>query len=156
MIAGGAAMLVFGLALDWASFAPQTMNDAFDYFFTGGIAYLLVVAAGLVAFVFAAGWIKPRTNRWPLILLLATAVAVALMVLRLILGAGEEPGLGNLDRSSGMYMSFLAAAVAFVGAVINFRATEDDDDHHHHHLEDADARRDVSRSSERRSEPPAP
>jgi hypothetical protein len=121
MVTGGAAMLVFGIALDWASFAPQTMNDAFDYFLTGGIAYLLVVGSGLIAFVLAAGWIEPRTNYWPRILLATTAAAAALMLLRLILGAGEESGLGQLDRASGMYISFLAAVVAFAGAVMNYR-----------------------------------
>jgi hypothetical protein len=153
MIAGGAAMLVFGVALDWVSFGPVTSRNAFDYFLTGGIAYILVVAAGVIAFVLGVRLIRADPIRWSLVLLVFTGIGALLMLIRIILGAGEEAGQ-SLDRSSGMYMSFLAAAVAFAGAVINFRATEDDDDHYH--LEDADARRDVSRSSERRSEPPAP
>jgi hypothetical protein len=122
IVAGGAVMLVFGLALDWASFGSIKRNNAFDYFLTGGIAWLLVVGAGLAAFVLASGLVRRASGRWPLILVVATGVATALMLLRLILGAGEEPGVGNLDRSSGMYIAFLAAAVAFAGAISNFRA----------------------------------
>jgi hypothetical protein len=123
MIAGGAVMLIFGLALDWASLGPITENNAFDYFLTGGIAWLLVVAAGIVAFL-AAAVFRRAGGRLPVILLIATGIAAALMLLRLILGAGEEAGF-ELDRSSGMYIAFLAAAVSFAGALSNFRAERD-------------------------------
>ena len=46
---------------------------------------------------------------------------MSLMLLRLILGAGEQ-GDQNLDRANGMYIAFLAAAVAFGGAISNYRA----------------------------------
>jgi hypothetical protein len=125
MVTGGAAMLVFGLALDWASLGPITEKNAFDYFLTGGIAYLLVVLAGLLAFAFAATGPRPTGSKWPGILLVSTGVATGLMLVRLILGAGEielDDGSSlSLDRSSGMYISFLAAAVSFAGALMNYR-----------------------------------
>jgi hypothetical protein len=126
IVAGGAAMLIFGLALKWATAGPLSKNNAFDYFLTGGIAWLLLVAAGVVTFVLAGGLIKPGNIRWTLVLLLATGVAAALMIVRLILGAGDEPGLGTLDRGQGMYIAFLAAAVAFAGAISNYRASDAD------------------------------
>ena len=48
-------------------------NNAFDYFFTGGIAYLLVVGAGVVTFLLAGGFVKAGTTPWPIIILGATA-----------------------------------------------------------------------------------
>ena len=73
LVAGGAVMLIFGVALDWASIGGISGNSAFDYFFTGGIAYLLVVGAGVVAFLLAGGLMKAGTTPWPIILLGATA-----------------------------------------------------------------------------------
>jgi hypothetical protein len=125
LVTGGAGMLVFGIVLDWASLGPITEKNAFDYFLTGGIAYLLVVASGLIGFAIGVGWLRAKGSNWPLILLVTTGVATALMLVRLILGAGEiELDDGDtlaLDRSSGMYISFLAAVVSFAGAVMNYR-----------------------------------
>jgi hypothetical protein len=121
IVAGGAVMMIFGLALKWASFGSITLNNAFDYFLTGGIAWLLLVAAGVITFV-RGGLLGTRTtSRWSLLLLIVTGAATALMLLRLILGAGEQ-GEQNLDRANGMYIAFLAAAVAFAGAIANYRA----------------------------------
>jgi hypothetical protein len=154
LIAGGAAMLIFGVALDWASFGTQTTHDAFDYFLTGGIAYILVVAAGLIAFLLAVRLIRPGTDRWPLILLVVTAVATGLMLVRLIIGAGEIDSGGtdlNLDRASGMYVAFLAAVVSLAGALMNFFAPADDEND----FIDVDGRYDVSNSSDP-ADPQAP
>src|SRR5262245_11069507 len=117
-------MMIFGLALDWASFGSIKLNHAFDYFLTGGIAWLLLVAAAVVTFLLASGLVKPGNIRWSLVLLIATGAATALMLLRLILGAGEKAEQ-NLDRANGMYIAFLAAAVALAGAISNFRAEQE-------------------------------
>jgi hypothetical protein len=120
IVAGGAVMMIFGFALDWASFGSITLNNAFDYFLTGGIAWLLLVAVAIITFVRAAGLVPSESTRGSLIILVATGAATALMLLRLILGAGEKAGQ-NLDRANGMYIAFLAAAVAFAGAISNYR-----------------------------------
>lgn len=135
MIGGGLGMLIFGLFLDWASIdvggISASGNNAFDYFFTGGIAWILIVAAGVVAFLMAGGFMKRDTANlpWPLVLLLATGLGALLMLLRLILGGGSE-GSGafevDLDRSTGMYLAFLAAAAAVAGGVMNFTASGGD------------------------------
>jgi hypothetical protein len=123
LVVGGVAMLIFGLALDWAKVelggVSASGNNAFDYFFTGGIAWILVVAAGVIAVLLAIGAIVPGTTPWSLILLLMTGLATLLMLLRLILGAGDEAGI-DLDRAAGMWVAFIAAAIAFGGAVMNF------------------------------------
>jgi hypothetical protein len=122
LVVGGAAMLIFGLALDWAKVGSVSGNNAFDYFFTGGIAWLLVVAAGVIAVLLAVEAIPAGPTPWSLILLLATGLATLLMLIRLIIGAGDEAGF-ELDRGSGMYVAFIAAAIALAGAVMNFTST---------------------------------
>jgi hypothetical protein len=122
LVVGGAAMLIFGLALDWAKVGSVSGNNAFDYFFTGGIAWLLVVAAGVIAVLLAVEAIPAGSTPWSLILLLGTGVATLLMLIRLILGAGDEAGF-ELDRASGMYVAFIAAAISLAGAVMNFTST---------------------------------
>jgi hypothetical protein len=82
LVAGGVAMLIFGLALDWAKVdlggVSASGNNAFDYFFTGGIAWILVVAAAVIAVLLAIGAIVPGTTPWSLILLLMTGFATDL------------------------------------------------------------------------------
>jgi hypothetical protein len=119
LVVGGAAMLLFGLSLDWAKVGSVSGNNAFDYFFTGGIAWLLVVAAGVIAVLLAVGAMTAGTTPWTLILVIATGLATLLMLIRLIMGAGDEAGF-ELDRGSGMYVAFIAAAIALAGAVMNF------------------------------------
>ena len=119
MVAGGVVMLIFGMALDWAKLGDVSGNNAFDYFFTGGIAWLLTVAVGIFAVLLAVGAIKPSNTPWPLILLAMAGIATLLMLLRVILGGGEEQGF-DLDRGIGMYVALIAAAVALAGAVMNF------------------------------------
>jgi hypothetical protein len=119
IIAGGAVMLIFGLALKWAKldFNGRTIsgNNPFDYFFTGGVAWLLVVAAGVIAVLLAVGSITAGSTPWSVILLLGTGLATLLMLIRLLMGAGD-----GLDRGAGMYVAFIAAAIALAGAVMNF------------------------------------
>ena len=74
MVGGGAAMLILGMALDWSSFGGVSGDGPFDYFFTGGIAWLLVVAVGVLAFLASPGKL-PENQPWPLIFLGATALA---------------------------------------------------------------------------------
>lgn len=126
MIGGGAVMLICGLFLDWASVGGVSGNNAFDYFFTGGIAWILVVAVGVIAFLLGGGMMKRDGLPWPLVLLAAAGLGALLMLLRLILGGGSESAYGfsiDLDRAIGMYLSFIGAAAAAAGAFMNFTAS---------------------------------
>ena len=120
LVGGGAVMLIFGFALPWrtANVAGISVSgdNAFDFFLTGGVAYLLVVAAGVVTFLLAGGFIKADQVPWPLVMLGATGLATLLMLLRLLLGSGYD----EVDRGSGMFVAFLAAGAALAGAVLNF------------------------------------
>lgn len=123
MIGGGAAMLVLGFALDWTSVDLGALGSAsgdgpFDYFFTGGIAWILVVGVAVLA-TLAIVDVLPKTLPWPLIFLGATGLALLLMLLRIILGARFD----GADRGIGMYLAFVWAAVSAVGAYMNFQAS---------------------------------
>jgi hypothetical protein len=155
LVVGGVAMLIFGLALDWAKVDVDGLtasgNNAFDYFFTGGIAWILVVAAGVIAVLLAVGAIAPGPTPWSLVLLLMTGLATLLMLLRLILGAGDEAGI-DLDRDVGMWVAFLAAAVSLGGAVMNFTQSGGK----FSDLTDMDKMRGAFRGGNRESTPPPP
>jgi len=121
LVGGGALMLVFGMVLDWASKGVISGNGPFTYFFTGGIAYLLVVAAGVVTFLLAGGLISAGTTPWPTFLVAGTGLATLLMLIRLALGADTD-GV-DLHRASGMYVAFVASGISLAGAVIEFRSS---------------------------------
>lgn len=122
LTASGAVMLILGFALDWRTFEGVSGDGPFDFFFTGGIAWLLISAVGIVAFLVAAGVIKATLN-WSVIFVAATGVGALLMLLRLILGGGDESAFGTtieFGRGPGMYVAFVAAAAALGGAFWKF------------------------------------
>ncbi|MEM1334262.1 MAG: hypothetical protein AAGG08_12475, partial [Actinomycetota bacterium] len=104
MVGGGGAMLILGFVLPWSTVSvggfSESGDSPFDYFFTGGIAWLLVTAVGVLAFLRAAGKLGD-SQPWPLIFILATGLATVLMLLRVILGGRSELGI-DLDRGVGM------------------------------------------------------
>jgi hypothetical protein len=122
MVGGGAAMLILGMALDWSSFGGVSGDGPFDYFLTGGIAWLLVVAVGVLAFLHAGGKL-PATQPWALIFLAATGLAAILMILRILLGGRDIGGGFEVDRGTGMYAAVVWTGIALAGAVMNFTAS---------------------------------
>lgn len=122
MVGGGAAMLILGFVLDWTSidtgFGSASGDGPFDYFLTGGLAWLLVVAVGVLAFLRAAGRL-PENQPWPLIFLGATALATLLMVIRIIMGARFD----FADRGIGMYGALVWSAIGLAGAFMAFQAS---------------------------------
>ena len=122
MVGGGAAMLILGFALDWtkidSALGSAGGDGPFNYFFTGGIAWLLVVAVGVLAFMRATGKL-PESQPWSLIFVGATGLATLLMLLRVILGARFD----FASRGIGMFGGLIWAAVAAAGAFMNFQAS---------------------------------
>lgn len=121
MIGGGAAMLVFGLILDWTSVSSGGFSASgdgpFDYFLTGGLAWIFVVAVGVLAFLRVAEML-PDNQPWGIIFLGLTVLASVLMVLQIIMGARFDVA----DRGMGMWGALIWTFVALAGAVTNFRA----------------------------------
>ena len=123
MVGGGAAMLVLGLFLDWTSVSEggfsASGDNPFQYFFTGGIAWILVSAVGVLALLRAGGKL-PDSQPWPLIFLGATGLATLLMLIRIILG-GRDLGFGiDGDRGIGMYGALVWSGIALGGAFMKF------------------------------------
>jgi hypothetical protein len=129
MIGGAVSTFVFGLFLDWARVDHVSGNNAFDYFLTGGIAWILAVGVGIVAFLLASGQMRPDGRPWPLIETVAATLAVVLMLVRLLLGAGSATASTgvttitlDLDRAVGMWLTALSVAVVAAGAALGWRA----------------------------------
>jgi hypothetical protein len=118
MIGGGLGMLIFGLFLDWLSAGPFSAGNAFDFFFTGTIPWLLLVAVAVLVFLKVQGTLGNNLP-WPLIFLGATALSVLLLLIRVLFNPGAGDGVG---RGSGMYLSFVSAIVSAVGAFMAFQA----------------------------------
>jgi hypothetical protein len=135
IVAAGVVMLVLGLAVHWATIDTPDghsyggARNAFDYFFTGGLAWLLVVAAGVITFLLAAGTIQRGSTPWTRIILGAAALATLLMLIRVIIGGGADQRIGNQDvtlgRGAGMFIALLAAIGALAGALLDLREEGD-------------------------------
>lgn len=119
MIGGGAAMLILGFALDWTTvdtgFGSASGDGPFDYFITGGLAWILIVAVGVLALLHGLGKL-PETQPWPVIFLGLAGLGTILMLLCLLLGARFD----FASRGIGMYGALLWAVIAGVGAYLNF------------------------------------
>jgi hypothetical protein len=130
IIGGGVGFLIFGTFLDWISFsgfgASASAGNAFDFFLTGTVPWLLIVGAAVVTFLLAARVIKDTNVPWPVILLAATALGTLLVLLRLLFPAmGEDlPDDSGVEigRAAGLWLSVLSAIVATVGAAMSFQA----------------------------------
>ena len=69
-------------------------GNAFDFFFTGTVPWLLIVATGVVAFLLAGGVIKASQAPWPIIFVAATGLGTLLMFIRFL-----APGLARTSRT---------------------------------------------------------
>ena len=129
MVGGGLAFLIAGF-LPWFSFAGFTAQTAFNFFFTGTLPWLLVVAVGVLAFLAAAGiFTLPENLPAPIIFLGATALSTLLVLLRVIIGfrVGPMGSAGfSFDRGIGLFLGLIAAGVATAGAYMNFTASGGD------------------------------
>jgi hypothetical protein len=135
IVGGGAGMFLFGF-FNWikvtgpAGFGSATGGNAFDFFFTGTIPWLLLVAAAVVTVLLVMGKL-PTTLPWPLIILAATALSALLLVMRFVFNPIDgkdfiEDAGGSVGRAFGMILSVLSGIVAAVGGVMNFRASGGD------------------------------
>lgn len=117
-------MLILGFVLPWSKISiggfSESGDNPFNYFITGGIAWLLVVAVGVLALLKALGKL-PASQPWGIIFLAMAGVATLLMLIQVILGGRSEIGI-DLDRGIGMFGALIWAGVATGGAFMNFQA----------------------------------
>jgi uncharacterized membrane protein YhaH (DUF805 family) len=126
MIGGAVGFFIFGF-FDWVTIRVGGINvgstgNVFDFFWTGVVPWILVIGAGVVTLMLAAGRLRDDQLPWPLILLAATGVAAVLLLFRLIFNPIQGTGLAGIEagRGIGMILSVASGIVAFVGAYLNF------------------------------------
>ncbi|MEY2643297.1 MAG: hypothetical protein ACO29A_07065 [Ilumatobacteraceae bacterium] len=131
-VGGALGFLVFGF-LNWLSIdygsdfggATETGAKVFDFFVTGTIPWILVLGTGIITLLMATGNMKAGKANLPMLMLIATAVASVLILIRLIFnpldGKGALEALGvDVGRGIGMILSTIAVLVATAGAFIGY------------------------------------
>ena len=133
IIGGGIGMLIFGF-MSWikvsgpAGIGTLSGGNAFDFFFTGTIPWLLVIASAIITILVVLERIDPNQLPWPLIIMAATALAAVLLVFRLVFNPIDGKEVleslgGEVGRGNGMILSTIAGIVAAVGGFMNFTAS---------------------------------
>jgi hypothetical protein len=132
VIGGGIGIFIFGF-LNWtkvsvAGFGASSGANAFDFFFTGTIPWLLLVASAVVTVLLVMEKIAKDSLPWPLIILAATGLAAFLLLIRFLFNPIdgkdfiEEAG-GSVGRGVGLILSFLSGLAAAAGGVMSFTAS---------------------------------
>ena len=134
VVAGGALVLIFGLfkwfswEVDNAGVQASGKSNAFDYFFTGVLPWILVVGAAVVTVLLATGALNPGRVPWSLVILVATAIGALLILVRLVIS--DDPDFEGVDvdvsRGIGIWVSALGAVIAAVGAFLTYQAVSFD------------------------------
>lgn len=129
-VGGGVVMLIAGFLTWWGlEGGGITFVDwnAFDFFFTGIVPWLLLVAIGVLTFLSAAGIFKLNVSLpLPLIFLATSALSVLLVLIR-FLGPGHgAPDEHGLDRGIGLFLALIAAVVVTVGSLLGFKESGGD------------------------------
>ena len=133
-VVGGLGVLIFGF-VSWVKVSFNGTSDsggnAFDFFWTGTLPWILIVGAAVITVLIATGTIKPGTVPWPLITMAATVIGALLLVLRLIFNPIDgkdiiEDAGGEVERGIGMIMSTLFGIVTAVGGFLGFKESGGD------------------------------
>jgi hypothetical protein len=131
LLLGGGVLFLIGGFLDWITAEASvggvgfsvSGGNAFDFFLTGIIPWILIVGAAVITALLLAGTLRPATAPWPAILVFATAVGALLVLIRFLVPAiGEDVPDGiDIGRGVGLWVCVLAAIASTVGAVLGFR-----------------------------------
>ena len=127
-VGGAIGFLIFGF-FNWlkSDLGFGGGGNVFDFFWTGTVPWLLVIATGVSTFLLATGTMKAGSLPWPLIFLLATGLAALLLLIRLIFNPiGCPVSDCGVSRGIGMYLSVISGFVAFGGAFMGFKESGGD------------------------------
>jgi hypothetical protein len=126
-VGGAIGFFIFGFFHWLKSDFGGSGTNVFDFFWTGTIPWLLVIATGVITFLLATGAMKAGSLPWPLIFLLATGLAALLLLIRLIFNPiGCPISDCGISRGIGMYLSVISGLVAFAGAFMGFKESGGD------------------------------
>ena len=136
LMVGGGALMLIAFVLGWTKAEAFGVSETGDnpighYFFTGGIAWIVVVAVGVLGILRMTGKLSGPQN-WGIILAVLSILGALLMVIQVLMGANtpaEFEALGIDDaiaiaitRGPGMYVGLVAAVIAAAGGVMGFTA----------------------------------
>lgn len=129
IIGGAIGFFIFGF-LKWVTISFEGVGsgsggNVFDFFWTGTLPWIIVIASGVITFLLVQGTLKREQLPWPLLLLVANAVAALLLIIRIIFNPIEGSGVPGISvgRGIGMILSFIAGMVVLAGAYMNFQAS---------------------------------
>jgi hypothetical protein len=129
IIGGGIGIFVFGF-FEWVTVEAGGVSfggggNVFDFFWTGTIPWILVIGSAVVTFLLVQGTLRRDQLPWPLILLVATALAALLLLIRLVFNPIEGAGAFDVEvgRGIGLILSALSGFVACAGGYLNFQAS---------------------------------
>lgn len=125
MIGGALGFLIFGTFVNWVGDDGAPTFNAFDWFVTGTIPWILIIGTGVIAFLRAGDIIKPAPKPpWNLILLIASALATLLVLLLVLVGPTVDFGGQSIDvkRGIGLWLSLISAGVVLAGAFMKFQS----------------------------------
>lgn len=128
IMATGGAVMVISFALGWSSAGDQSGDNPFHYPFTGGLAWVVLLVAGVAAFA-RSQRIDPVVSLPPIAWVVATDIALVLMVLCVIAGGrtiDTATGPVTVDRGPGMWTGLAGAVIASTGAVLGWVAASRD------------------------------
>jgi hypothetical protein len=104
--------------------------NGWDYFFTGIVPTLLLVAIAVLTVLAIAGKLKmPANLPMPLVFLAASGLSVLLVLLRFFSdGIDNDAFFGEVEtkRGIGLFLALLAAIVVLVGCVLGFKESGGD------------------------------
>ncbi len=132
IIGGAIGFFIFGF-LKWVTvsfegFGSSSGGNVFDFFWTGTLPWIIVIASGVVTFLLVQGTLKREQLPWPLLILVANALATLLMIIRVIFNPVSGTDVAGIDvgRGIGMILAFVAGLVVLAGAYMNFQASGGD------------------------------
>lgn len=104
----------------------QDEGNVFDFFWTGTLPWLLVMATAVITVLLLLGKMPSGTLPWPLIMLGATGLAALLLLIRIIFNPLEGKDFveslgGSVGRGIGMYGSVLGGLAAAAGSFLGFQ-----------------------------------
>lgn len=130
VIAGAGIFYLLTMFLPWFG-AGGGSRSGWDYFFTGVIPLLLIIAVTATVLVtkLADGVTLPELPLpLPLLLLIVAGVATFLVLVRMIVGDSIDLGFGDdfdLSRKFGIFFALLGAIGVCVGAFLKMQEGDD-------------------------------
>ena len=129
LTAGGGAIVFIFAFFSWMKVSFEGYGDtanAFEFFWTGTLPWILLSAGAVATVLRALGKMKTASNRGSMIQLLTTALATLLILIRVTFNTLEAKdlaeGLGaDISRGFGLYIATIGALVALGGVVMSFQ-----------------------------------